>query len=494
MTQRSEPRRIRRRWLILGLLLLAMVLAIGWHRLWTIGATRRLAKQVATYRAAGQPIELEDFLVLGVARADNAVPELRAAAAAIDRTTDIWTKLRDRRNEDGLPLRTDEVELFRAAVAGNPTVLPLVESAATKRGVDWGLVFTTPVINLMLPDLQRQRELANLIKIDALLAHTDGDHSRALRRVGELLFLARAIGRQPILVSHLVSIGVGAMASELVATMAEDLRIGNAPGEATPQQVRSLIATLLDDTDAAASQRAGLLGERMMQLDVVRAVADGKMGLGFQPNAKPSGAMAALIKPTALDDGVLMLRHTTGVLEASGSSVNWPEFQRVAPKLPDAVHERPWRHSVARTYTPSFDRAVQTRYHALTDRRMAAVVLALRLYATEHGGKLPETLDLLVPNYLPAIPLDPMAAGLPLQFVPGPDPIVYSVGEDGVDDGGSEQSKSTRMAPHKWDRLDAVVHFKRQPRPAPEELDDGVGGFSAGLEPSSSPTTEPVSP
>ena len=49
---------------------------------------------------------------------------------------------------------------------------------------------------------------------------------------------------------------------------------------------------------------------------------------------------------------------------------------------------------------------------------MAAVALAIRLYRADHGGAWPASLGELVPAYLPAIPIDPLASnGSPLHYV-----------------------------------------------------------------------------
>ena len=69
---------------------------------------------------------------------------------------------------------------------------------------------------------------------------------------------------------------------------------------------------------------------------------------------------------------------------------------------------------------------------------MAAIALTIRLYETDHGRR-PETLSELVPEYLSAVPLDPLAADdRPIRYLPNaPKPILYSVDENGDDDGGS---------------------------------------------------------
>jgi hypothetical protein len=45
------------------------------------------------------------------------------------------------------------------------------------------------------------------------------------------------------------------------------------------------------------------------------------------------------------------------------------------------------------------------------------------------------------------------------------DPRVYSVGHDGVDDGGSDQpTRSNAKRSDRWAGKDAVVHLRPQPR------------------------------
>jgi len=76
---------------------------------------------------------------------------------------------------------------------------------------------------------------------------------------------------------------------------------------------------------------------------------------------------------------------------------------------------------------------------------MAAISLAIRLYEHDHGS-WPEALDELVPEYLPAEPFDPFDAEMrPFQYRPhGEPPILYSVGPNGVDDGGTPPRSRSR--------------------------------------------------
>jgi hypothetical protein len=69
-------------------------------------------------------------------------------------------------------------------------------------------------------------------------------------------------------------------------------------------------------------------------------------------------------------------------------------------------------------------------------KQMAITAIALKRYQLKHGN-YPADLNLLVPEFVPAVPLDPVD-GQPLRYHQNADGtfILYSVGENGKDDGG----------------------------------------------------------
>ncbi len=72
--------------------------------------------------------------------------------------------------------------------------------------------------------------------------------------------------------------------------------------------------------------------------------------------------------------------------------------------------------------------------------RSHRVLLALKCHNLENGS-LPEKLEALVPGYLEAVPVDPYD-GRPLRYS-REKRIIYSIGEDLVDDGGSIEEESS---------------------------------------------------
>ena len=107
-------------------------------------------------------------------------------------------------------------------------------------------------------------------------------------------------------------------------------------------------------------------------------------------------------------------------------------------------------------------------------RRGTAIMLAAKLYAADHNGQAPPTLDALVPEYLPHVPRDPYARdGAPFQYRPDAAiPFAYSVGEDFEDDGGSTAWDDDRSTGHEhkasvWanpnEHQDRVYPLRRSP-------------------------------
>jgi hypothetical protein len=84
--------------------------------------------------------------------------------------------------------------------------------------------------------------------------------------------------------------------------------------------------------------------------------------------------------------------------------------------------------------------------------RLVLVDLALCSYCDDHGA-WPDDLNLLVPDYLATLPLDPYS-GKPLKYrAASPEFLLYSVGPDGQDDGGKFENRFASGHPHRlyWD-------------------------------------------
>ena len=139
--------------------------------------------------------------------------------------------------------------------------------------------------------------------------------------------------------------------------------------------------------------------------------------------------------------GARRRRNRNEILQAC-EQTNWPAADRsIKPR------EQEWEASlgalgkikqpVRNWMLPSLGRTVAFYHDGLARRRMAAIALAIRLYEIDHGRR-PGELAELVPDYLDEVPRDPMAPdGATIRYRPQAEvPVLYSVGRNGIDDGG----------------------------------------------------------
>ena len=85
-------------------------------------------------------------------------------------------------------------------------------------------------------------------------------------------------------------------------------------------------------------------------------------------------------------------------------------------------------------------------------RNVVISAIALKRFQLKQG-RLPDSLAELAPDYLPAVPIDPYD-GKPLKYHPNDDGtyLLYSVGDDGVDDGGDTSLSPGKIRSWYWQR------------------------------------------
>jgi len=215
--------------------------------------------------------------------------------------------------------------------------------------------------------------------------------------------------------------------------------------------------------------------ERMSNLDIVQVAKSGTAGMmsawGAAPRASSTPGnvvLAYLITPLVEMDGVTMIRDSTLRLQAAAES-NWVGAKRVLPKEhKEAELLGNFVHFLSRIFTPPHERLFLLHFRSLASRHLAGTALAIRLYQVDHGHR-PSTLVELVPEYLPEVPLDPFAGdGSAIRYLPRVRPaLLYSVGPNGVDDGGKFAFRSGGID---WDQLDMPFFVDGNRPTKPEDV------------------------
>jgi hypothetical protein len=433
---------------------------------WRVWSAHVLSADLARLRSAGEPTTAADLPAEPLADADNGSLDYQAAGTMIDEGRPAWHAWdTDSSGAFRSPLSPAARATLRQIIADNAVALARVDVARGKAVGTWHDPIVQPTIyNSRQFNFKCERNLARLLDMAALSASAEGDFPAAVAHASDLCRLADAAERRPFLLGHLIANGIWLQAADAVEQIASDLRVGR-DGGADRASVQRMINQLLDGRAAAAGDRFGWQTERI--LIVVSAGDAGRLDGAFQAiasHAYKDAAKRYLLAPIALIDADRLSLEMQRVIQA-GQAPDLPTARSLMPTgLRATIDARPALHEFANGWIPNV-KAFETAHRTTTERRLAALALGVRIYALGHGGRLPAKLDDLSPGEMAAVPVDPMS-GRPFLYLPGgPDPRIYSVGPNGVDNGGYARDPRLILAQQK-DIDDIVLHLDRRATPS----------------------------
>lgn len=209
----------------------------------------------------------------------------------------------------------------------------------------------------------------------------------------------------------------------------------------SPKQLKAAARRLLELEATRVSFGRVLSGQRE---EMLRLMGSG-LAQGHGPEAgfgaeRQKAALGVMRETMETEDALLsrpfpLSRGLDFALEEKD-----PDAVRAAPTVPELVVGRlnapAWAQSMVKMDRPIKGRYLLHRTLSQADLSLLAAALATRAYRLENKAA-PASLQVLVPNYLPALPLDPFELDTPLQFKSDAEGVrIYSVGPDGMDDGG----------------------------------------------------------
>jgi hypothetical protein len=300
-----------------------------------------------------------------------------------------------------------------------------------------------------------------------------GRLEEGLQDLEALAALARMERDEYTLVAQMIRIAVAGIG---LATTWDALQ---APGWTEPQLER--LQKAWEPVDLVEAVEKGLVGERALGYEVFALVrrsggSRAQRSLRALLWGSPSSSRATFddvvreylylpaYKLTSIDADELFyleaLQDSIAPLRMLQAHRPWPEGRQARLKVAARLNSmRPWpdgfRHFFSRMIIPNFTKAGDTAVHTENERQMTLAAIALKRYQLRHG-QLPRSLDALVPEFLPMAPYDYMSAKtLNYRLKPDGGYVLYSVGEDGEDDGG-DPSQPRSGSPSLWGGRDAV--------------------------------------
>ena len=339
--------------------------------------------------------------------------------------------------EAELPGRTEDInQVTKTAMAeflaDNSEAMELLHEAVriehSRYPLNIGSVYS------LMPYLSDIRKGAKRLQLEAVLHAENGEPQLAINSVEAIFGVGHSLANEPLLISQLVRIAIEALS---VGTLE---RVVNRT-ELTDEQMTGISQMFLNAEDSNGLSRA-FAGERCMYTSVFDMPASGMSGFGG--GGWGLSPVLSLYKAVGLadTDKLLYLDYMGKNIEAFKLPLN--ERSKAFKAIEAEFGKVSKIHVLLHLLRPAFTRVAELDLRRTAHMRVAVTSLAIERYRLA-GGSIVEELDELVPRYLESVPEDPFD-GKSLRYKKlDKGYVVYSVGEDLVDDGGLEDTQENRI-------------------------------------------------
>ena len=442
MDKTDETRRTKRRirwWHIVGLMVAACALALILVR---IRDRTTLQRRLDAIRAAGYPVTFAELDVWykDVPYGENAAEYVLDAIACLQKPEAEQDRQLPWSSRDKMPARTEPlgeemVGIIDELLEKNQEAIKHLQRAGTLQRSRYPIDLTRGHATL-LPHLSDLRGTVRLLCLKAILHAERHEQEAAVEALVSAFGVANTEAATPVLISQMVR-----QSSQSTALSALE-RVLNRT-DLDEQHLASLYQTVTTAYDPNAIAR-GFVGERCMVIAVLRDPRS--TGLGFEPiiaSEGPSLLQLHAARAVGLTDRLLVqyIAYVDRFLKA----LKLPPYQRLKAVGPlEREHDEMREAHPDLTWTmPTLARFFRNDLAHMTKLEVAGIALAVERYRLANNA-LPEQLIDLAPRFLESVPLDPYD-GQPLRYRQlDPGFVVYSIGPDGVEDGGKERPAKQR--------------------------------------------------
>ncbi len=348
----------------------------------------------------------------------------------------------------------------------------LAQAAARPKAVRPLKGATTPLLNVLLPELMHFRNLAKARVAGMCLAVREGNGSEAAAALEQTLALARATGSQALLIDRLVGNAIGALAAGQLRYVLQE--------EALDEATCLALLAAMDRQRPWPPVELALEGERLFLLDTIQwSFTDDGHGDGRFDSSK-AGSLLGGSTATGVG-GRLQSMFLAGRAETTRLANDFfdktvaesrldPVARAASPFDADDFASKLSTRQLLKVMIPALGRVLQNDHVVRVQTQGTRLMLALEAYRARHGN-YPARLEQLVPEILRELPADPTHGGPFAYRLLEADPhgrgyLLYSTGLDQSDDGGALPAATQR--PHASLRdasatgIDYVIN---QPRP-----------------------------
>ena len=428
------------------ILIVLLLIVVGAFVVFRLSVRSKLRSKIDAIRAAGYPVTCEEL--------DQwySIPETAENAAYIILDAfEFYQKPQDSKllpllgkaelPARNIPLSEETKNIIAQYLSDNQKTLELLHEAATfehsRYPIDLSLGLGT-----LVPNLQDLRQSVKLLNLEAMIHAEKNESQPATQSLIAGLGIANSLSEEPIIVSQLVRISCQALTVSILE------RVINRT-DFTDEQLVELGRDFTNSQNLSGISRA-FVGERCQLLSVFEDPTILTPEL-FGGKTLPAPILE-LYKALGLADrdAIVYLDLMNDYIETTQLPLH--QRQRAAGTIEAKLKATSKVHILLHKFMPAFSRVITLEIRAIAQLRTARVGLAVQRYRLA-TGHLPDALADLVPTYLDAVPEDPFD-GRELRYEKLETGfVVYSVGEDRRDDGGTERlpTGEKKKAPSSWD-------------------------------------------
>jgi hypothetical protein len=312
----------------------------------------------------------------------------------------------------------DGWEQLRRFVTMIQPFLERIRALAARGGPVYPLDFSKGYA-MELPHLAPMRNLARLLRAEALVAAEQGDTARVVDNIVAMVQLGEALKDEPVLISQLVRIAITGIAYDTMRELP--------PDGLDPAHYDRLV-TLLAQADHRDAFASSFAGEAIISEANFERPSRDMFDYGIPDNLVEGGLMWLYTSPVGrplmmMDEADLM--DILARIEAA-SALPLYESQPLLDEVQQTIANLPFTRIISRTTLPAVTRAnqAQARHEAVLD--IAQLGLAVEAFRAQYGA-YPLSLDELADRIPGGIPVDPHT-GQPYIYRPSGDTfLLYKV-------------------------------------------------------------------
>jgi len=450
----EQPRAAQRSWMIaLILALLAFCAHLG---SWWLASSRAMGRM-------DQAIEQMSQLSVSLAppslkSGEDARPVYTAAIKLLP------ADLKRPDNEDLLVLHSKDQEVVdldskevREYVKAVEPALDAGGAAVSKEALSLEYDFTRPSF-FWISDFRDNQTLMRGWGLRSIIRARKGDADGAVKDLASVAALARHLEADPTMIGQIQSIAVRSYAIAALERVMQEIELTDDHWSRLQLSRRG--------APRAMMQKAYRM-ERAIGVTTMAKVARGEIDVESIGEADEPGPTRMLFYRVFLGDNDV--QQYGRIMDAYGKALQKP-MDQWTDAMDNVVTDQQIHRSghLTRMILPAMGRVSTMVMQCETRCRLAETAFALKRYKQENGS-YPETLEQLQPKFLKAIPVDPFSGQSLLYLNKQGRTVVYSVGEDGLDDDAAPLSLNSH--PRNGDVIFLLTPLKPVKKTAPDHTE-----------------------